>query len=71
MARVFLSGETTEHPLCIDLRSVGNTQRWLILHFTCVGADVLVDLKVLEIPCTIDGQRHKWPVTKDSHHTMV
>ena len=41
------------------------------LTFYTAGADAPVDFKVLEIPRATDGQRHKWPVTKDSHHTMV
>jgi hypothetical protein len=59
MAKVFSSGETAEQPLHIGLRSVGNRQKWLFLHFTRAQADVPVNLKVLEIPRTIDAQRHR------------
>ena len=56
-ARVFSSGDTTEQPLCVNLSSVWNRQKWLILHFTRAQVDAPIDLKVFQIPCTIDSWR--------------
>ena len=66
--KVFSSRETAEQPLCVELRSVSNRQKSLILPFTRAQADAQVNLRFLKFHALsmVREIRHK-----DSHGELT